>query len=259
MTSLLNADEDEGNHYNNDQYAIIGIQPDYNGGSQTNLPGDVNGDKIIDIEDVNATINHILKLSMLTGSEFERADCNRDNIVDVVDVNIIINRILKIGIQHTEPISLVVEQRNGSNALFPLANYPSLTFDGDELIVKSNNNTHYFNRSQLLKIFYMPTASAKKLQGKSSDVMADNPNQNAIYIYRNDNDFNAHLNLDLKRIQFSSIGTNGTWYDNAVVQEVWTTDTVFRTPIAAIDSITFQAPTPIMKACLSLPKNIFLI
>ena len=57
------------------------------------LPGDVNGDGKVDIEDVNAAINIILELkdaSDYTGT----ADLNGDNKVDVEDVNAIINIIL---------------------------------------------------------------------------------------------------------------------------------------------------------------------
>ena len=71
--------------------------------------------------------------------------------------------------------------------------------------------------------------------------------QYAIYNYRNDNDFNAFLNVDIDKIIYSNIGLDGTEYKNAVVQEVWTPDSVYRIPIQAIDSIGFRAPEPIMR------------
>ena len=59
------------------------------------ITGDVNGDGIVDVEDVNAAINIILKLNNL--SDYSgNADITNDGIVDVEDVNKLINIILKI-------------------------------------------------------------------------------------------------------------------------------------------------------------------
>lgn len=57
--------------------------------------GDVNGDNIIDVEDVNAVINVILKVSAADAYPGV-CDVNGDGIVDVEDVNAIINIILKV-------------------------------------------------------------------------------------------------------------------------------------------------------------------
>ena len=55
--------------------------------------GDVTGDKIVDVEDVNAAINIILKVK--TNDDYPgSAEMNGDGIVDVEDVNAIINIIL---------------------------------------------------------------------------------------------------------------------------------------------------------------------
>ena len=54
--------------------------------------GDVNGDNKVDVEDVNAVINMILKVSETTAA----GDVNNDGKVDVEDVNAIINIILKV-------------------------------------------------------------------------------------------------------------------------------------------------------------------
>ncbi|MBR1804393.1 MAG: leucine-rich repeat protein [Muribaculaceae bacterium] len=57
--------------------------------------GDVNGDNKVDVEDVNAVINIILKSK--TRNDYPgNSDVNDDNKVDVEDVNAIINIILKI-------------------------------------------------------------------------------------------------------------------------------------------------------------------
>ena len=59
------------------------------------LRGDVTGDGKVDVEDVNAVINIILKLK--TQADYPgKADLTEDNKIDVEDVNAIINIILKL-------------------------------------------------------------------------------------------------------------------------------------------------------------------
>ena len=72
-------------------------------------------------------------------------------------------------------------------------------------------------------------------------------NQYAIFNWRNDGDFNAFLNYDVDSITYSKIDLNGRRHSNVVVQEIWTPDSLYRIPLAAIDSITFRAPEPILK------------
>ena len=58
--------------------------------------GDVNGDKVVDISDVNTLINYILgKQSDLTN--FGVGDINNDGVIDISDVNAVINIILGKG------------------------------------------------------------------------------------------------------------------------------------------------------------------
>lgn len=54
------------------------------------LPGDVNGDGVVDVSDVNLVVNAILGKSEMTNE----MDLNGDGIVDVSDVNLIVNIIL---------------------------------------------------------------------------------------------------------------------------------------------------------------------
>ncbi|MBQ0068333.1 MAG: dockerin type I repeat-containing protein, partial [Bacteroidales bacterium] len=60
-------------------------------GTDVGVPGDLNGDGIVDIADVNAVIDMILTLQPKTGV----ADVNDDGAVDVADMNAIINIILQ--------------------------------------------------------------------------------------------------------------------------------------------------------------------
>jgi len=72
--------------------------------------------------------------------------------------------------------------------------------------------------------------------------------KNAIYIYRNDGDFNAFLNCDVNDITYSKIDLDGQRHNRVVVQEVHTPDSVYRIPVAAIDSVVFGAPKPVFKS-----------
>ena len=57
--------------------------------------GDINGDNIVDVEDVNAAINIILRLNSIS-DYLGNADVTNDGVVDIEDVNAIINIILKL-------------------------------------------------------------------------------------------------------------------------------------------------------------------
>ncbi len=75
--------------------------------------------------------------------------------------------------------------------------------------------------------------------------------QYAIYNYRTDGGINAFINSDIDSITYSNIGLDSILYDNAVVQEIWTSDGVHRIALEDIDSIAFQTPEP------KLRENIF--
>ena len=71
--------------------------------------------------------------------------------------------------------------------------------------------------------------------------------QHALYNYRNDGDFNAWLNKDIEHIIYSNVDIQGVEQGDIVVQEVWTSDSVYRIPLEAIDSIGFRKPAPVMR------------
>ncbi len=64
----------------------------------------------------------------------------------------------------------------------------------------------------------------------------------AFYIYRNDGDFDGFFYDQVLRMNFSKIGVDSVEYDYYVVQEIETPDSIYRIPLAAIDSIGFQQP-----------------
>ena len=66
--------------------------------------------------------------------------------------------------------------------------------------------------------------------------------QDAFYIYRNDGDFNGFFYDEVIEIRQSKIGVDSLEYEQWVTQEVVLEDTIYRIPLAAIDSIGFQQP-----------------
>ena len=66
--------------------------------------------------------------------------------------------------------------------------------------------------------------------------------QEAFYIYRNDGDFNGFFYDEVVEMRQSKIGVDSVEYDKWVTQEIVLADTIYRIPLAAIDSIGFQQP-----------------
>lgn len=54
-----------------------------------NQPGDVTGSGSVNVQDVNATLQHILGVKILTEQQKEAADVNKDGIINVLDVTLI--------------------------------------------------------------------------------------------------------------------------------------------------------------------------
>ena len=59
------------------------------------IKGDLDGNGIVDVEDVNAAINIILKLKSISDYSGD-GDMDSNGIIDVEDVNALINIILKL-------------------------------------------------------------------------------------------------------------------------------------------------------------------
>lgn len=71
--------------------------------------------------------------------------------------------------------------------------------------------------------------------------------QEALFIYQTDEEFDAFLFSDVDSIVYSCIGLDSLLYDEPVVQEVYSPMGVRRIPIANVDSIMFQAPPTVYK------------
>ena len=66
----------------------------------------------------------------------------------------------------------------------------------------------------------------------------------AMFVYRNDGAINAFLKSDVDSMVCSQIDLDSLMHSDYVVQEIWTTDSIYRIPLAVIDSIGFVTPAP---------------
>lgn len=64
----------------------------------------------------------------------------------------------------------------------------------------------------------------------------------AFYVHRNDGIFNAFYNSEVDSITYSCLSIDSIEHTNIVTQEIWTSDSVYRIPLNAIDSISFVKP-----------------
>ena len=79
----------------------------------------------------------------------------------------------------------------------------------------------------------------------------------AFYIYRNDGQFNAFFRDEVDSIAYSHYDLDSLYYDENVTQLVYTPDSLYRIPLAAIDSVGFVQPeTVAKKGVISLTGNI---
>lgn len=68
----------------------------------------------------------------------------------------------------------------------------------------------------------------------------------AFYIYRNDGQFNAFFRDEVDSIAYSYYDSDSVYYDEIVTQLVYTADSLYRIPLAAIDSVGFVQPEAIV-------------
>lgn len=64
----------------------------------------------------------------------------------------------------------------------------------------------------------------------------------ALFVYRNDGAIHGFLRADIDSMVCSQIDLDSLMHVDYVVQEIWTADSVYRIPLAAIDSISFVTP-----------------
>ncbi len=80
----------------------------------------------------------------------------------------------------------------------------------------------------------------------------------AFYIYRNDGQFNAFFRDEILSIEYSNYDVDSVYYDEIVTQVVNTADSVYKIPLAAIDSVAFVTPeTKYKEDAVVLSGNLF--
>ena len=79
--------------------------------------------------------------------------------------------------------------------------------------------------------------------------------QDALYIFRNDGQFNAFCVGDIDHIEYSKVDTLGVEQADYVVQEVYALDSMFRIPVSAIDSVAFTTPETKIKQDVFCPDK----
>ena len=60
------------------------------------MPGDINGDNLVNIQDIIFLINYILNADEPDENQFLAADINDDGVLNIQDIVLIINTILGI-------------------------------------------------------------------------------------------------------------------------------------------------------------------
>lgn len=79
--------------------------------------------------------------------------------------------------------------------------------------------------------------------------------QDALYIFRNDGQFNAFFYGDIDHIGYSKVDTLGKTKKDYVVQEIYALDSVWRIPLSAIDSVAFVTPKTVYKKDVFRPDK----
>ena len=147
----------------------------------------------------------------LTYDDLMIGDANDDGKVNVADITTIIN--YRKGIV-TDHFSFSAADANGDKTI----DSKDIDYIVDYLLNRDN----------------APSSGSTPSVNKSS------------YIYRNDGDFNAFFHEEINSITYSTIGVKGTNFENIATQVVTTADKVYYIPLAAIDSINFDAPETII-------------
>ena len=111
--------------------------------------------------------------------------------------------------------------------------------------MKTNTYLYKYLLAVVLSVGSLLTVQAQSTQ----------PDQDALYIYRNDGGFNGFFYADIEKIEFSRIDLNGVEHDDYVVQEITALDSVYRIPISVIDSVAFVTPQTKYKEDVVTPSS----
>lgn len=150
--------------------------------------------------------------------------------ITVDDISALIDEYLQRGVR--KDWQLIVWQTSGAKLCYDLDEQPKTTFDASSLVLSTSKASLTFPLSDIVKYTYAEKDKAD-LTPTSAQVV---PNyQDAVFVYRNDGSFDAFLLENVDSMGYSPLSE---------VQKVYTPDSVYSIPLAAIDSIAFHADAP---------------
>lgn len=87
--------------------------------------------------------------------------------------------------------------------------------------------------------------------------VADLYAENVFYVYQNDGKINAFFTYEVDSIVSSQLDLDSVWHTTYQVQEIWTSDSVYRIPLDNIDSVSFITPETVYKeGVINLSDNL---
>lgn len=208
--------------------------------------GDVNGDGKVDKEDISIIVNVIMG-KFPEGFDVTKADINGDGAVNAADIVTAINDAERVN----TPNSLVLLARDGKRYTYALADNPTVSFSGSNLIISSKGSQKEYPMKNISRITYEKNSGHATYD--AADMSMDSSNGaeatgNVFYVYRNDGDFNGFFYDQVESIAYSNVGIDGKERPYQVVQEISTTDSLYRIPLVAVDSLGFIQPQAIMNS-----------
>ena len=150
--------------------------------------------------------------------------------ITVDDISALIDEYLQQGVR--KDWQLIVWQTSGAKLCYDLDEQPKTTFDASSLVLSTSKTSLTFPLSDIVKYTYAEKGMAELTPTSAQTV----PNyQDAVFVYRNDGTFDAFLLENVDSMKYSQLSET---------QKVYTPDSVYSIPLAAIDSIGFHADAP---------------
>ena len=204
-------------------------------GDSYSLKGDVNGDGDVSVTDVAMIVNHILGVN---DSNFiiANADINGDSEIDINDVMATVSIILQGNSGDIGRNTLVLWHADGTTTDVQLKLMPKVELKDDKVIITSSVLNMEYPKNDILRFTY---------KGNGTNVVVPPTAHNvgeAFYIYRNDGGFNAFFREEVDSITYSNYDNDSIWYNDVVTQVIYTLDSIYHIPLAAIDSVGFVQP-----------------
>lgn len=201
------------------------------------IRGDANGDGEVNTNDADFIVDYILGTPSATFNK-EAADANQDGEIGMPDVMYIINHNLNGKFPEEKEKSMVLHHSDGTESLIELSTKPLIKFSDDKVQITTNVSQKEYSQDDILSITYKDDETIETNIGIASGTIGE-----AFYIYRNDGEINGFVRSDVDSIAYSRYDADSIIIHNKIVtQIVYTNDSVFRIPLASIDSVSFVTP-----------------